>query len=38
MAKDAEAESDHHLHLRATEARGGTAAGLWRIGLEAVDG
>ena len=37
-AKEAEAESDHHLHLRATEARGGAAAGLWRIGLEAVDG
>ena len=36
-AKEAEAESDHHLHLRATGARG-AAAGLWRIGLEAVDG
>ena len=39
-AKEAEAESDHHLHLRATGARGdgGTAEGLWRVSLEAVDG
>ena len=39
-AKEAEAESDHHLHLRATGARGdsGAAEGLWRISLEAVDG
>jgi hypothetical protein len=36
-AKDAEAESDHHLHLRATGGRG-AAEGLWRISLEAVDG
>jgi hypothetical protein len=36
-AKDAEAESDHHMHLRATGARG-AAEGLWRISLEAVDG
>ena len=36
-AKDAEAESDHHLHLRATGARG-AAEGLWRISLKAVDG
>jgi hypothetical protein len=39
-AKEAEAESDHHLHLRGTGARGdsGAAEGLWRISLEAVDG
>lgn len=39
-AKEAETESDHHLHLRATGARGdnGAAEGLWRISLEAVDG
>jgi len=36
-AKEAEAESDHHLHLRATGGRG-AAEGLWRISLEAVDG
>ena len=38
--KEAEAESDHHLHLRATGARGDNdaAGGLWRISLEAVDG
>ena len=31
---------DHHLHLRATGARGDNdaAGGLWRISLEAVDG
>jgi hypothetical protein len=39
-AKEAEAESDRHLHLRAAGARGdnGTAEGLWRISLEAIDG
>jgi hypothetical protein len=39
-AKDAEAASDRHLHLRATGVRGGSevAEGLWRISLEAVDG
>ena len=39
-AKEAEAESDHHLHVRAAGARGGNGAakGLWRISLEAVDG
>ena len=36
-AKEAEAESDHHLHLRATGGRG-AAEGLWRINLEGVDG
>jgi hypothetical protein len=38
--KEAETESDHHLHLRATGARGDNQAaeGLWRISLEAVDG
>jgi hypothetical protein len=39
-AKVAEAESDHHLHLRATGARGDNEAaeGLWRLSLDAVDG
>ena len=39
-AKEAEAESDHHLHLRAAGTRGdgGTADGLWRISLGSVDG
>jgi hypothetical protein len=32
--KEAEAESDHHLHVRAA----GTAEGLWRISLGSVDG
>ena len=38
--KDAEAESDHHLHVRAAGIRGAgeTAEGLWRIGLGSVDG
>jgi hypothetical protein len=38
--KEAEAESDHHLHVRATGTHGDeeTGAGLWRISLEAVDG
>ena len=38
-AKETEAESDYHLHLRTSPARDGAAAeGLWRISLEAVDG
>ena len=39
-AKEAEAESDHHLHVRAAGSRGDaeTAEGLWRISLGAVDG
>ncbi len=38
-AKETEAESDHHLHLRTSPARdAAAAAGLWRISLEAVDG
>lgn len=39
-AKDAEAASELHLHLRATGARGDAEGteGLWRIGLAAVDG
>ena len=39
-AKEAEAESDHHLHVRAVSIRGDAEAaeGLWRISLEAVDG
>ena len=38
-AKDAEAASDRHLHIRGTRARGGEATeGLWRISLGAVDG
>jgi len=39
-AREAEAESDHHLHVRAGSIRGDAEAaeGLWRISLEAVDG
>ena len=38
-AKETEAESGHHLHLRSRPARDGAAAeGLWRISLDAVDG
>jgi hypothetical protein len=39
-AKEAEAESDHHLHVRAAGIRrdGEAAEGVWRISLEAVDG
>ena len=38
-AKETEAESDHHLHLRTSPARdGAAAAGLWRSSLEAIDG
>jgi hypothetical protein len=39
-AKEAEAESDHHLHVRAVSIHGDAEAaeGLWRISLEAVDG
>ena len=33
-ARDVEAESGHHLHVRAA----GRDEGLWRISLEAVDG
>ena len=35
-----EAESDHHLHVRARGSPGGgeTAEGLWRISLGSVDG
>ena len=37
-AKDAEAESDHHLHVRAAGGRGSEIAeGLWRVSLHAVD-
>jgi hypothetical protein len=38
--KEAEAESDHHLHVREAGGRGdgGTAGGLWRISLGSVDG
>lgn len=36
-AKEAETESDHHLHVLAAGARG-DREGLWRISLEAVDG
>ena len=35
-AKDAEAESGHHLHVRAAGGRD-SAGGLWRVSLEAVD-
>jgi hypothetical protein len=34
-AKDVSAEADRHLHIRAT---GSGREGLWRIGLDAVDG
>ena len=39
-AKDAEAASDRHLHIRGAGARGDGAVteGLWRISLGAVDG
>jgi hypothetical protein len=39
-AKDTEAASDHHLHLRATGVRGGgeVREGLWRMSLETIDG
>jgi hypothetical protein len=39
-AKDAEAASDQHLHIRGTGVRGDGAIteGLWRISLGAVDG
>jgi hypothetical protein len=36
--KEAEAESDHHLHLRAAGVRGEVTEGPWRISLESVDG
>jgi hypothetical protein len=36
--KETEAESDHHLHILAGPGRDGSADGLWRISLEAVDG
>jgi hypothetical protein len=38
-AKETEAESDHHLHIRTGPGRDGVVAeGPWRISLEAVDG
>ena len=39
-AKEAEAGSDHHLHVLAAGAPGDSevAGGLWRLRLEAVDG
>ena len=39
-AKEAEAETDHHLHLQAARIQGGNEVteGPWRISLEAVDG
>ena len=39
-AKEAEAESGHHLHVRAAGVRrdGEATEGPWRISLEAVDG
>jgi hypothetical protein len=38
-AKETEAESGHHLHIRTGPGRDGEAAeGLWRISLEAIDG
>lgn len=38
-AKETDAESDHHLHIRTGPGRNGELAeGLWRISLEEVDG
>ena len=39
-AKETEAASGHHLHLRATGGRGDgeVAEGLWRVSLETIDG
>jgi len=39
-AKEAETESEHHLHLRVAGARHGNelTEGPWRISLESVDG
>ena len=39
-AKEAETESEHHLHLRLAGGRGGNeiTEGPWRISLESVDG
>jgi hypothetical protein len=39
-AKETEAASDHHLHLRATGVGGGgeVSEGLWRMSLETIDG
>ena len=38
-AKETEAESGHHLHIRTGPGRNGDVAeGLWRISLEAIDG
>jgi hypothetical protein len=39
-AKEAESESDYHLHVRATGTRGDgkVAKGPWRVSLGAVDG
>jgi hypothetical protein len=38
--RETEAESDHHMHVRAAGTRGdgGTAEGVWRISLGSVDG
>jgi len=39
-AKETEAASGHHLHLRATGGRGDgeVGEGLWRVSLENIDG
>lgn len=39
-AKETEAASDHHLHLRGAGVRGAgeAAEGLWRLSLETIDG
>jgi len=40
-AKETEAASDYHLHLRAAGVRGGDSVvteGLWRMNLETIDG
>jgi CubicO group peptidase (beta-lactamase class C family) len=37
-AKETEAASDHHLHLRGAGRGDGKADGLWRLSLETIDG
>ena len=36
-AKEVDAESGHHLHLRGSHVAGDGEEGLWRISLQAVD-
>jgi hypothetical protein len=37
-AKETEAASDHHLHLRGVGRGDGKADGLWRLSLETIEG